>query len=155
MITPQSTLQKIATTIPDDDDRAAEGEASDHERAIPGLPGRETIRRRTSSARAVVLGTSLEPALDDRPVADEEAEHEERQCRNWQDHAAFIDPASAAVDPWNEDWERRAVRDAVRPIPLPRSTDRVVVSDARYSDLEVARVSRRAAVGARGSPSPL
>lgn len=49
-----------------------------------------------------MLRLRLDPPLDDRAVRDEEAEHEDRQCRNWPDHDSGIARIVPAHDPWNE-----------------------------------------------------
>ena len=84
-----------------------------------GLPG--SPQPKTALEEHVVLGGGppasevpvlrprLDPALHDRAVrGDEEAEHGDRQCRNWPDHESGIARRERSHDPWNEAWKGRA-----------------------------------------------
>lgn len=56
----------------------------------------------TGSAGFVRLSTAVQPGQQDRAVHDDEAKDEDRQCRNWPEHGARIDPGALSHDPQSE-----------------------------------------------------
>jgi len=63
---------------------------------------RQVISGSSGSAGFVRLSIAVEPGLQDRAVHDDEAEDEDRQCRNWPEHGARIDPGALLHDPQSE-----------------------------------------------------